>query len=114
MKAPDDPVLDEFCDSLWLEDGLARNTLDSYRRDLSRFGLWLARQHHKRLLDADHGDLLSYLANRVAARAKASTTSRLLSSFKRFYQYALRQGRIRPTRASISMRRNCRVACPSP
>ena len=94
MKAPENPVLDEFCDSLWLEDGLARNTLDSYRRDLSRFGLWLAAQHHKRLLDADHGDLLSYLATRVAAHAKATTTSRLLSSFKRFYQYALRQGSI--------------------
>jgi integrase/recombinase XerD len=95
MKAPDDPVLDEFCDSLWLEDGLARNTLDSYRRDLKRFHLWLARQHHKRLLDADHGDLLSYLANRVAAHAKATTTSRQLSSFKRFYQFALRQGKIK-------------------
>ncbi len=94
MKAPEDPVLDEFCDSLWLEDGLARNTLDGYRRDLSRFGLWLARQHDKRLLDADHGDLLSYLANRVAARAKATTTSRQLSSFKRFYQFALRQGKV--------------------
>ena len=94
MKAPDDPVLDEFCDALWLEDGLSRNTLDSYRRDLSRFAIWLARLHHKQLLAAAHGDLLAYLANRVAARAKPSTTSRLLSSFKRFYQFALRQGRI--------------------
>src|ERR1019366_5648331 len=95
MKAREDPVLDEFCDSLWLEDGLSRNTLDSYRRDLSWFRLWLAKQHHKALLDADHGDLLSYLANRVAAHAKATTTSRQLSSFKRFYRFALRQGRIK-------------------
>jgi integrase/recombinase XerD len=95
MKAPEDRVLDEFCDSLWLEDGLSRNTLDSYRRDLSWFRLWLAKQHHKALLDADHGDLLSYLANRVAAHAKATTTSRQLSSFKRFYRFALRQGRIK-------------------
>jgi site-specific recombinase XerD len=29
-------LLDEFCDTLWLEDGLSRNTLDSYRRDLNR------------------------------------------------------------------------------
>ena len=95
MKTPEDPVLDEFCDSLWLEDGLARNTLDSYRRDLTRLELWLEMQHHKRLLDADHGDLLAYLAKRVAARAKATTTSRLLSSIKRFYQFALRQGKIK-------------------
>jgi integrase/recombinase XerD len=95
MKALDDPVLDEFCDSLWLEDGLSRNTLDSYRRDLARFHLWLDQQRRKRLLDADHGDLLAYLAHRVAGRVKATTTSRQLSSFKRFYRFALRQGRIK-------------------
>ena len=36
MSAPDPAVLDEFCDTLWLEDGLARNTLDGYRRDLGK------------------------------------------------------------------------------
>ena len=95
MKGPEDPVLDEFCDALWLEDGLARNTLDSYRRDLTQFQRWLTGQHGKALLTADHGDLLAYLAHRVAGRVKATTTSRLLSSVKRFYQYALRQGRIK-------------------
>jgi integrase/recombinase XerD len=95
MKAPEDRVLDEFCDSLWLEDGLSRNTLDSYRRDLIRFQLWLDKRHRMRLLDAGHSALLEYLAHRVAGRAKATTTSRLLSSFKRFYQFALRQGKIK-------------------
>ncbi|HAT52388.1 MAG TPA: site-specific tyrosine recombinase XerD, partial [Betaproteobacteria bacterium] len=27
-------TVDYFADSLWLEDGLSKNTLDSYRRDL--------------------------------------------------------------------------------
>jgi integrase/recombinase XerD len=90
---PDD-LLDEFCDALWLEDGLSRNTLDSYRRDLTQFQAWLARSHGRSLLEAAHSDLLSYLAHKVAARAKATSTSRLLSSLKRFYQYALRQNKI--------------------
>ena len=94
MKAPDDPILDEFCDSLWLEDGLSRNTLDSYRRDLTRFQLWLDHERHTTLLAAAHSDLLAYLAHRVAARTKATTTGRLLSSLKRFYRFALRQGKI--------------------
>jgi integrase/recombinase XerD len=34
-------LLDEFCDNLWLEDGLSRNTLDSYRRDLAKYAAWL-------------------------------------------------------------------------
>mgnify|MGYP001281049571 FL=1 len=95
MKAPENPDLDEFCDALWLEDGLSRNTLDSYRRDLTLFQLWLAKRQSKALLDAAHSDLLAYLAHRVAGRAKASTTSRQLSSLKRFYQHALRQGKVK-------------------
>ena len=33
---PDLPDIDAFCDALWLEDGLAANTLAAYRRDLGR------------------------------------------------------------------------------
>lgn len=95
MKAPEDPVLDEFCDALWLEDGLSRNTLEAYRRDLTRFLAWLDERHGKSLLEADHADLLAYLAFRVAGRARATTTSRLLSSLKRFFRHSLRQGKIR-------------------
>jgi len=91
---PDDNGLDEFCDALWLEDGLSRNTLASYRLDLTQFAGWLDKERNKALLSAGHGDLLAYLAHRVAAKAKATSTSRLLSSLKRFYQYELRQGKI--------------------
>ena len=91
---PDEDVLDEFCDTLWLEDGLSRNTLEAYRRDLTRFAAWLAKSYGRTLLKATHGDLLAYLAHRVSARARATTTSRQLSSLKRFYQHALRQGKI--------------------
>ena len=90
----DDSILDEFCDALWLEDGLSRNTLDSYRLDLTQFANWLNERHRKTLFNADHADLLAYLAHRVAGKAKATSTSRLLSSLKRFYQHALRQGKI--------------------
>ena len=88
-------LIDEFCDALWLEDGLARNTLDSYRRDLAQLAAWLADQHGKTLLAADHADLLGYLAYKVRGRAKATTTSRQLSSLRRFYRYCLRQGSIK-------------------
>mgnify|MGYP002374182376 FL=1 len=33
-----------FADALWLEEGLARNTLDAYRRDLIALVHWLAPQ----------------------------------------------------------------------
>ena len=88
-------LIDEFCDALWLEDGLARNTLDAYRRDLVQLEAWLGREQRKALHEVVHSDLLGYLAWKVKGRAKATTTSRQLSSLKRFYRYCLRQGRIK-------------------
>ncbi len=85
-------LLDEFCDALWLEEGLARNTLASYRRDLAKLAAWLERAGVS-LLSATHADLLAFLAAN-APQMKATSTGRLLSSAKRFYQYLLRQGRI--------------------
>jgi len=94
MKCADDPLLDEFCDSLWLEDGLSRNTLDSYRRDLRQFSAWLAQRGEVGLLAAGKADVLAYLAARMAAGVKARSSARLLSSLKRFYRYALRSAKL--------------------
>jgi integrase/recombinase XerD len=55
--------LDAFIDHLWLEDGLSKNTLASYRLDLSIFALWLAQQQ-KTLLGVDQADIQQYLAVR--------------------------------------------------
>ncbi len=92
MTKPDAALLDEFCDTLWLEEGLSKNTLVSYRRDLSKVAAWLMRRELS-LFTATHADLLAFLAQQ-ASRMKATSISRLLSSLRRFYQYALRQGTI--------------------
>ena len=36
--------IDAFCDTLWLEDGLAKASLASYRSDLIHLARWLAAQ----------------------------------------------------------------------
>ena len=87
-------LLDEFSDSLWLEDGLSRNTLESYCNDLRQFGVWLEKSSSINLIDARHSDLLDFLAYKVSIKVKANTTSRELSSLKRFYRFLLRQGKI--------------------
>jgi integrase/recombinase XerD len=90
-----DAVLDRFCDTLWLEQGLSRNTLASYRRDLMQFSAWLNAYENKSLPQGDQADIQSYLAKRIAHdHSKPRTTARLLSSLKRFYQYAVREGKI--------------------
>lgn len=89
-----DALIDEFCDALWLEDGLSPSTLAAYGRDLHQFARWLDRNAGRTLLEAGRADLLGFLAHRVRGRAKATTTSRGLSSLKRFYRHALREARI--------------------
>jgi len=91
--AEKDALLDEFCDTLWLEDGLARNTLESYRRDLRQFGAWLERREGKRLAAAEHADIQDYLGYLYARKVRASSAARLLSSLKRFYRYLVRSGK---------------------
>ena len=88
-------LLDEFCDTLWLEDGLARNSIESYRRDLTKFAHWLADSRNSSLLRATHADLLAFFAYLLTHdKAKATTATRALSSLKRLYRYLLRQNKI--------------------
>jgi integrase/recombinase XerD len=90
----DTDLLDEFSDALWLEDGLSRNTLESYRRDLNKFSEWLQKQRGCGLQAASHADIQSFLAYLYKQEAKATSTSRAISSLKRLYRYLLRQNKI--------------------
>ncbi len=90
---PGQAIVDEFCDALWLEDGLSKNTLDAYRRDLLLFADWLQVDRSKTLYEVGEADLHAYFAHRHAD-SKASSSNRRLTVLKRFYQYALRQHRI--------------------
>lgn len=95
MKASSNSEVDAFCDALWLEDGLSRNTLDSYRRDLQQFAAWLQAQRSQTLLAADQAAIQEYLAHKFRNKARASSAARLLSSLKRFFRHALRQNMIK-------------------
>ncbi len=93
LSAADAQLLDAFCDALWLEDGLARNTIESYRRDLSQFAAWLARAKAKALAAAGEADLHAFFAARHAGgrTLRASSDARMLSSLKRLYRYCARE-----------------------
>src|SRR5690606_2085245 len=84
------PSIDAFIDALWLEDGLAANTLAAYRRDLQAFQEWLREQPAGRTLDAaETADIESWFAARHAD-SRASTANRRLAVLRRYYAWALR------------------------
>lgn len=87
------PVIDEFCDTLWLEEGLAKNTLEAYRRDMTLFAVWLETQCGKTLYDAQAEDLTAYFAARHKD-SKPASANRRLAVLKRFYRLALLRQRI--------------------
>jgi len=86
----DTASVDAFIDALWLEEGLSKNTLQAYRRDLTLFAEFLA---GRPLAVAQEVDLQAYFAARHGT-TKATTANRRLTVFKRFYRWALREGQI--------------------
>ncbi|TQK07171.1 site-specific tyrosine recombinase XerD [Herbaspirillum sp. SJZ107] len=91
----DFPLIDAFCDTLWLEHGLSKNSLDAYRRDLRLFARWLQAKRPERadLHAVQPQDIAAYFAERHE-ESKPSSANRRLSVLKRFYQLALRERRI--------------------
>lgn len=81
--------IDTFIDALWLEEGLSRNTLAAYRRDLELYTRWLAPRGGK-LLATTEADLHAYFAARHAG-SKATSSNRRLTVFKRYFRWALRE-----------------------
>jgi integrase/recombinase XerD len=92
LTALDAAELDTFIDHLWLEDGLSKNTLESYRLDLTSFAFWLVKQE-KQLLAVDQADIQQYLAIKFP-QSKPRSISRLIASLRRFYRFLLRENKI--------------------
>ena len=82
-------AIDAFIDALWLEEGLSRNTLAAYRRDLALYEQWLAAERGRRLPASEEHDLQGYFAAR--AQGKATSANRRLTVFKRYFRWALRE-----------------------
>lgn len=103
-------AIDRFVDALWIEDGLARLTLEAYRRDLSLYADWLAAQSARALDASTEVDLLGYIAARHAD-TRATTANRRLTVFKRYFRWAVRERLIHadPTLRLGSARQPMRV-----
>jgi integrase/recombinase XerD len=83
----DAALVDAFCDALWLEDGLSKNTIAAYRADLQSFSAFA----NKPLIEANEADLFAFFG---AKGGRASSAARRVSTLKRFYRYCVRERRV--------------------
>lgn len=89
LASASEGIAGAFIDNLWLEEGLSRNTLDAYRRDLVLLGQWLSGRG-KTLPETSEADLNAYFSERHA-QTRATTANRRLTVFKRYFRWALRE-----------------------
>ena len=96
MKTSDDQknkeskIIDSFLDSLWLEQGLSKSTLDAYRSDLKLLKVWAKNQELK-MDEISRPDLLEFIAFKAEKGSSARSSARMLSSLRRFYTYLMQQ-----------------------
>ena len=96
MKTSDDQknkeskTIDSFLDSLWLEQGLSKSTLDAYRSDLKLLKVW-AKNRELKMDEISRPDLLEFIAFKAEQGSSARTSARMLSSLRRFFTYLMQQ-----------------------
>jgi integrase/recombinase XerD len=91
--AAEEKLLETFLDALWAERGLSKNTLQSYRYDLTLLAKHLEKKHSS-LQSAGREEILNFLVTQVQAGRSPRSLSRYLSGIRQFYQWLLREGRI--------------------
>jgi len=83
-------TIDNFIDSIWLEQGLSKATLDAYRSDLNGLENWTIKKGFT-LINISRADLLDYISERAKNGSSSRSSARMLSSFRRFYGYLFHQ-----------------------
>ncbi len=91
LRDDDSALIRRFLDAIWAEQGLARASLDSYRRDLEGLARWRDGAAGG-LAGIDRAGLFDYLAWRARHGWSARSNARLLSALRAFFADALRRG----------------------
>lgn len=85
-------TLTDFFHYLKVERGLSDNTLQSYRRDLSQYSLFLKKTHHLEQWEAvNRSHILQFLYDLNDKNKSSATISRALSSIRLFHQFMVRE-----------------------
>jgi integrase/recombinase XerD len=88
LSAGDALLIDRYLEAAWAETGLAEASRASYRRDLAGFA---RAAPGARLVAATPAELADHLGARARAGYSPRSTARLLSAFRGFYAWCVRE-----------------------
>lgn len=106
-----DPLLERYLSELRIESGLATNTLESYRRDLSRLQRYLMEHQLSMGAPVSPHTIRSFLASLKHEALAASSIARLLSAMRGWYRFLIRENLVEasPLRDMRAVRRPVRL-----
>ena len=87
-------LVKEFLTYIQVEKGLARNTLESYRRDLNRLELW-ASKTKRPVSDLSRADLRKWIAQLSREGLAPSSVARAVSAARGFFRFLMLDGHIK-------------------
>ncbi|MCK5595566.1 site-specific tyrosine recombinase XerD [bacterium] len=84
-------LLDQFIDYLSVERGLSANTLEAYKRDLTKFSDFLDRESIANMQSAGSRDVINYLIYLRKSKLAIRSISRNLVSIRMFYKFLVNE-----------------------
>ena len=87
-------LFDEFLNYLSVEKGLARNTLDAYRRDLAHYGAFLKKEKIADWHRVLRPHILKFLASERGRKLEESSVARGLVTVKLFHRFLNKEYKI--------------------
>ena len=89
-------LLEEYINYLIVEKGLAKNSVDAYRRDLVKFEKFL-RESKTTVVDAEKSDILSYLVFMRKSGLTSRSAARNIVAIRMFYRFLVQENHIKKT-----------------
>lgn len=86
--------LQEYLSYLQVERGLAKNSLESYQRDLTKLKLW-ADNEDLDVVDLNRQDLRGFIADLSRMNLSPSSVGRIISAVRGFYKFLMLDGHIK-------------------
>ena len=90
-----DELMQEFLNYIAVERGLSRNTIQAYGRDLRQFAGYLTEIGVDSLTQVQTKTLVDYLLSLKLKNLRATSISRKLAAIRSFFQYAVRERRLK-------------------